>query len=55
MADMITTNFSANEMSYLCECGLYQMDEEFMRLLQILRDEMQGPLRVCIGSRSDPQ
>ena len=54
MADMITTNFFANEMSYRWGCGLYEMDEEFMRLLQILRDEMQGPLRVCIGRRSDP-
>ena len=39
MADMITPNFSKNEMSCRCGCGLYEMDEEFMRLLQILRDE----------------
>ena len=53
MADMITTNFSVNEMSCRCGCGLYEMDEEFMRLLQILRDEMQGPLRVTSGRRCD--
>ena len=35
MADMITTNFSVNEMSCRCGCGLYEMNEEFMRLLQI--------------------
>ena len=29
------------------------MDEEFIRLLQILRDEMQGPLRVTSGRRCD--
>ena len=53
MADMITTNFSVNVMSCRCGCGLHEMDEEFMRLHQILRDGMQGPLRVCIGRRSD--
>ena len=53
MADIITRNFSVSEMSCRCGCGLYEMDEEFMRLLQILRDEMQGPLRVRIGRRSD--
>ena len=26
---------------------------EFMRILQELKDQMQGPLRVCIGRRSD--
>ena len=55
MADMITTNFSVSEMSCRCGCGLYEMDEEFMRLLQILRDEMQGPLRVTSGRRCDAQ
>ena len=34
-------------------CGLYEMDEEFMRLLQILRDEIKGPLRVTSGRRCD--
>ena len=53
MADMITTNFSVNGMSRRCGCGLYEMDEEFMRLLHILRDEMQGPLRVSSGRRCD--
>jgi len=49
MTAMITRNFSVSEMSCRCGCGLYEMDEEFMRLLQILRDEMQGPLRVTSG------
>ena len=55
MADMITPNYNVNEMSCRCGCGLYEMDEEFMRLLQILRDEMQGPLRVTSGRRCDAQ
>ena len=46
-------NFSVNEMSCRCGCGLYEMDEDFMRLLQILRYEMQGPLRVRIVRRSN--
>ena len=53
MADMITPNFSVNEMACRCGCGLYEMDEEFIRLLQILRDEMQGLLRVTSGRRCD--
>jgi len=53
MTAMITRNFSVSEMSCRCGCGLYEMDEEFMRLLQILRDEMQGPLRVTSGRRCD--
>ena len=52
MADMITPDYTVNEMSCRCRCGLYEMNEDFMRLLQILRDEMQGPLRVRIGRRS---
>ena len=53
MADMITPNFSIKEMACRCRCGLYEMDEEFIRLIQILRDEMQGPLRVTSGRRCD--
>ena len=30
-----------------------EMDEEFMRMLQSLRDEMQGPLRVTSGFRCE--
>ena len=49
MADMITANFSVHEMACKCGCGKHEMDEEFMRMLQTLRDEMQGPLRVTSG------
>ena len=54
MADIITRNFSDSEMSCRCGCELYEMDEEFMRMFQELKDQMQEPLRVCIGRRSDP-
>ena len=51
MADMITANFSVNKMACRCGCGTAEMDPEFMRMLQELRDQMQGPLRVSRGRR----
>ena len=53
MADMITPNFSVNEMACRCGCGIAETDPEFMLMLQELKDQMQGPLRVCIGCRSE--
>ena len=53
MADMITANFSVHEMACKCGFGKHEMDEEFMRMLQTLRDEMQGPLRVTSGFRCE--
>ena len=53
MADMITANFSANEIAWWCGCGIADTDPEFMRMLQELKDQMQGPLRICIGHRSE--
>ena len=53
MADMITANFSVNKMACRCGCGTSEMDPEFMRMLQELRDQMQGPLRVSSGRRYD--
>ena len=53
MADMITPNFSRAEMSCRCGFGLDHMDEKFMRLLQELRNEMNGPLRVTSARRCD--
>ena len=51
MADMITPNFSKSEMSCRCGCGIYEMEVDFMRMLQELRDQMQGPLRVSSSRR----
>ena len=53
MLDMITPNFSRAEMACRCGCGIYEMDDEFMRMLQELRNEMNGPLRVTSARRCD--
>ena len=53
MAKMITPNFSVNEIACKCGCGRHEMDGEFMRMLQTLRDEMQGPLKVSSGFRCE--
>ena len=53
MTAMITRNFSVSEMSCRCGYGLYEMDEEFMRMLQELRNQMNGPLRETITRRCD--
>ncbi len=53
MADMIKPNFSVNEMACRCGCGTSEMEDDFMRMLQELRDQMQGPLRVSSGRRYD--
>ena len=36
MVDMITPNFSKSEMACRCGCGIYEMDDDFMRMLQEL-------------------
>ena len=33
--------------------GIAEKDPEFMLMLQELKDQMQGPLRLCIDRRSD--
>ena len=52
MANMITSNFSRSEMACRCGCGHDEMDQEFMRMLQALRDEI-GPMPVTSGFRCD--
>ena len=52
MANMITPNFSRSEMACRCGCGHDEMDGEFMRMLQALRDEI-GPMPVTSGFRCD--
>ena len=53
MADMIIANFPVNKMACRCGCGTAEMDPEFMRMLQKLRDQMKGPLRVFNGRRCE--
>ena len=52
MANMITPNFSRSEMACRCGSGHDEMDQEFMRMLQALRDEI-GPMPVTSGFRCD--
>ena len=49
---LITPNFSTAEMACHC-CHKSDMDEEFMRVLQSIRDEIQRPLKVTSGYRCD--
>ena len=53
MVDYLTPNSSKSEMSCRCGCGVYEMDDEFMRMLQELRNQMNGPLRVTSARRYD--
>jgi len=53
IAMMITKNFSVAEMECKCGCGSSDMDEEFMRQLQGIRDEMQRPLSVTSAVRCE--
>ena len=50
---MITLNFSKSEMACRCGSGIYEMDEEFMRMLQELSNEMNGPLRFTSARKCD--
>ena len=50
---MITKHLSVHEMACKCGCGAHEMDEEFIRMLQALREDMQGPLRVSSGFRCE--
>ena len=53
MVDMITPNFSKSEMSCRCGCGIYEMEDEFMMMLQELRNQMNGPLQITSGRRCE--
>ncbi len=48
----ITKNFTTDEMACTC-CGKSDMDEDFMKTLQSIRDEMQRPLRITSGFRCE--
>ena len=43
---LITPNFSTDEMQCQCGCGANDMDDEFMRMLQALREEAGFPFRL---------
>ena len=51
LAMMLTKNFSVAEMECHCGCGSCEMDPEFMRILQNIRDEMNRPLKISSAVR----
>ena len=48
---MLTKNFSVAEVECRCGCGSADMDEDFMKILQNIRDEMKRPLKISSGVR----
>jgi len=52
IAMYITKNFTTNEMACSC-CQKSDMDGDFMRILQSVRDEMQRPLKITSGYRCE--
>ena len=48
---MITKNFSSAEMMCSCGWGEDAMDEDFMSILQNIREDMNRPLRISSGVR----
>ena len=48
---MLSKNFSESEMSCKCGCGRHEMDEDFMSLIQNIRDDIGKPLRVSSAFR----
>ena len=48
---MITKNFSSAEMMCRGGCGEDSMDEDFMSILQNIREDMNRPLRISSGVR----
>ena len=49
----MTVSQVADEVLYTGLIEMQEMDGEFMRMLQTLRDEMQGPLKVSSGLRCE--
>lgn len=50
---LITPNFSTDEMQCQCGCGSHEMDGEFMRMLQQLREEAGFPFRLTSARRCE--
>jgi len=51
LAMMITKNFAVAEMECKCGCGSADMDEDFMKILQNIREDMKRPLKISSGVR----
>ena len=51
LAMMLTKNFAISEMECKCGCGTADMDEDFMKILQNIREDMNRPLKISSGVR----
>ena len=51
LAMMLTKNFAVSEMECKCGCGTADMDEDFMKILQNIREDMNRPLKISSGVR----
>ena len=51
LAMMLTKNFSTNEMMCHCGCKDSEMDSDFMKILQEIREDMNRPLKISSAVR----
>jgi len=49
----ITKNFTTDEFKCHCGCGKSDMEPEFMKILQSIRNEINRPLRITSGYRCE--
>ena len=50
---MLTKNFSTNEMMCHCGCKDSEMDSDFMKILQEIREDMNRPLKISSAVRCE--
>ena len=53
IAMMLTKNFSTNEMMCHCGCKDSEMDSDFMKILQEIREDMNRPLKISSAVRCE--
>jgi len=53
LAMMLTKNFSTNEMMCHCGCKDSEMDSDFMKILQEIREDMNRPLKISSAVRCE--
>ena len=53
LAMVLTKNFSTNEMMCHCGCKDSEMDSDFMKILQEIREDMNRPLKISSAVRCE--
>ena len=53
LAMMLTKKFSTNEMMCHCGCRDSEMDSDFMKILQEIREDMNRPLKISSAVRCE--